>query len=324
MADEKLKILYLKDLLMETDEQHALNATQLCDRMKERHGYSYDRRTIYTDIKRLVKYGLRIGQKKGASFGYYVKEHPFELPELKLLVDAVQSSRFITKEKSEGLIRKLEKQTTNENAVELQRHVFILNRIKADNDAIYTNVDAIHAAMRDNRQIRFKYCEWNIKKKLVQRKDGADYIISPWSLTWNDECYYMVGFDAEAGKIKHYRVDKMLGIEVISVKRLGRESFRDFDLAAYVRKTFGMYGGPDRSVTLEGENHLVGVVIDRFGTDIMIRKHGSDRFHVSVTVSVSPQFFGWLAGLGKGIRISWPEDVRSEYKAYLNEIARNA
>ena len=203
MADEKLKILYLKDLLMETDEQHALNATQLCDRMKERHGYSYDRRTIYTDIKRLVKYGIRIGQKKGASFGYYVKEHPFELPELKLLVDAVQSSRFITKEKSEGLIRKLGKQTTNENAAELQRHVFILNRIKADNDAIYTNVD-------------------------------------------------------------------------------------------------------------------------RFGTDIMIREHGNDRFHVSVTVSVSPQFFGWLAGLGKGIRISWPEDVRSEYKAYLNEVARNA
>ena len=320
MADEKLKILYLKDLLMETDKDHTLNARELCELMESRHGYSYDRRTIYTDIRRLIQYGVKIEQKKGASFGYYVKEHPFELPELKLLVDSVQSSKFITKEKSDDLIRKLEKLTTEENAAELQRHVFILGRIKADNDAIYTNVDAIHAAMRDNRQIRFKYCEWNVRKKLVRRKDGADYIISPWSLTWDDENYYLVGYDADTGKIKHYRVDKMQEISVEEENRLGRESFRDFDLASYARKTFGMYGGPDRKVTLEAENHLVGVVIDRFGTDVMIRPHGTDRFHANVTVSVSPQFFGWLAGLGKGIRISWPEDVCEEYKAYLQGI----
>ena len=138
MADEKLKILYLKDLLMETDKDHTLNARELCELMESRHGYSYDRRTIYTDIRRLIQYGMKIDQKKGASFGYYVKEHPFELPELKLLVDSVQSSKFITKEKSDDLIRKLEKLTTEENAAELQRHVFILGRIKADNDAIYS------------------------------------------------------------------------------------------------------------------------------------------------------------------------------------------
>ena len=157
----------------------------------------------------------------------------------------------------------------------------------------------------------------------MQKKNGAEYIVSPWALTWDDENYYMVGYEEVSGKIKHYRVDKMQEIRVTEESRLGRENFKDFDLAAFARKTFGMYGGEDRKITLEGENHLVGVVIDRFGTDIMIREHGNDRFHVSVTVSVSPQFFGWLAGIGKGIRISWPEDVREEYKQYLQGIIDN-
>ena len=266
---------------------------------------------------------LKIAQIKGKSFGYYVEKRDFDLPELKLLVDAVQSSKFITKEKSEELIKKLEKLTSTENAKQLQRQVFIYNRIKADNDAIYANVDAIHAAIHDNRQIGFRYCEWTVKKELIQKKDGAEYVVSPWALTWDDENYYLVAYDAGAEKIKHYRVDKMQDIRVKGELRLGREHFKDFDLAAFARKTFGMYGGQDRSITLEGENSLVGVVIDRFGTDVMIFPHDEEHFHASVTVTVSPQFFGWLAGIGKGIRIRWPEDVREEYKDYLRAIVES-
>ena len=188
MAEEKLKILYLMQVLMEeTDPAHPLNATQLCEKMQSRHEYSYNRKTIYADIERLRAYGMKIGQTKGSSFGYFVEKRDFDLPELKLLVDAVQSSKFITKEKSEELIKKLENLTSHENAKQLQRQVFIYNRIKVDNDAIYANVDAIHAAIHANKQICFKYCEWTVKKELVRRKDGADYIVSPWALTWDDE-----------------------------------------------------------------------------------------------------------------------------------------
>ena len=321
MAEEKLKILYLMQMLLEeTDPAHPMNATQLCERMQSRYEYSYNRKTIYTDIKRLQAYGIKIAQTKGSSFGYYVEKRDFDLAELKLLEDAVQSSKFITKEKSEDLIRKLARLTSNENAKQLQRQVFIYNRIKTDNDAIYSNVDAIHKAIQKNRQIGFKYCEWTVRKELVQKKNGAEYIVSPWALTWDDENYYMVGFENVSGKIKHYRVDKMQEIRVTEESRLGRENFKNFDLAAFARKTFGMYGGEERKITLEGENHLVGVVIDRFGTDVMIRPKDKEHFHASVTVTISSQFFGWLAGIGKGIRISWPEDVRETYKQYLQEI----
>ncbi len=323
MAEEKLKILYLMQILLEeTDAAHPMNATQLCDRMEARYDYTYNRKTIYSDIERLKQYGLDIGQTKGRNFGYYVDKRDFDLAELKLLVDAVQSSKFITKEKSEDLIRKLEKQTSNANARQLQRQVFIYNRTKTGNDSIYANVDAIHSAIHDNRQICFKYCEWTVKKTLARKKDGADYVVSPWALTWDDENYYLVAFDAEAGKIKHYRVDKIQEIRVTEEERLGREQFKDFDLAAFARKTFGMYGGEDRFITLEGENHLAGVVIDRFGTDVIMFPKDSGHFQASVTVTVSPQFFGWITGIGKGLRIVSPEDVRQTYASYLRDIMK--
>ena len=321
MAEEKLKILYLMQVLLEeTDPEHPLNATQLIERMQSRYEYSYNRKTIYADIGRLQAYGMQIGQTKGSSFGYYVEKRDFDLAELKLLVDAVQSSKFITKEKSEDLIRKLAGLTSNEYAKQLQRQVFIFNRIKADNDAIYANVDALHEAIQKNRQIGFKYCEWTVKKELVQKKNGAEYVVSPWALTWDDENYYLIGYEEASEKIKHYRVDKMQEIRVKDEPRLGKERFKDFDLAAFARKTFGMYGGEDRKITLEGENHLAGVVIDRFGTDVIMRPYDREHFHASVTVTISPQFFGWLAGIGKGIKICRPEDVREEYREYLREI----
>ena len=323
MADGKLKILYLKDILQKTDKDHALNATDICDLIQEEYGYTYERRAVYTDIKRLIKYGMKITQLKGASFGYYVSEHPFELPELKLLVDAVQSSKFITKQKSEKLIRKLEKQTSLENARQLQRQVFIYNRIKTENETIYQTVDVIHAAIHDNRKIQFKYCEWTVKKVLARKKGGADYIVSPWALTWDDENYYLVAYDSAAGGIRHYRVDKMQEISESEEEREGKKAFDGFDLAAFARKTFGMYGGEERKLTLRCSNSLAGVIIDRFGQDIMVFPDGENFFRAAVTVAVSPQFYGWLAGIGKGIRIESPADVREGYRQYLEEIVES-
>ncbi|MBQ3406400.1 MAG: HTH domain-containing protein, partial [Lachnospiraceae bacterium] len=177
MADEKLKILYLMQILLdETDKEHVLSATDLASRMDHLYHITCNRKTVYTDVEKLRSFGLKIEQVKGSNSGYYVAEREFELPELKLLVDAVQSAKFITTRKSEELIKKLEKMTSHENARQLQRQVYIYNRAKTDNETVYANVDSIHTATYLNRQISFKYCEWSVSKKLVRRKNGADYI----------------------------------------------------------------------------------------------------------------------------------------------------
>ena len=179
-------------------------------------------------------------------------------------MDAVQASKFITAKKSKELISKIEKLASKNSARQLQRNVFIFNRTKTENERIYYNVDQIHTAVLENRQISFQYTEWNLQKELVTRKNGKIYIVSPWALTWDDENYYLIAFEEESRKIKHYRVDKMKNTEIIEEKRLGKDSFADFDLAFFAKKTFGMYGGRDETVSLVCENRLIGVILDRY------------------------------------------------------------
>ena len=321
MASDKTGILYLRQILLEeTDEEHILSAGDLAEKLSVRHGISVNRKTIYSDIERLRESGMKIGQKKGDRFGYYVEERDFTLPELKLLVDAVQASKFITVQKSEDLIRKLEKLTGKKNARDLQRQVFIYNRPKTENETIFASVDLIHTAIYGNRQITFTYCEWNLKKQLVPRKGGKVYRVSPWSLTWDDENYYLVAYEEESGLIKHYRVDKMKDMALTGEDRLGRDLFENFDLAAFSMKTFGMFGGRDETVSLYCERAMAGVMIDRFGQDIIMVPKGEGAFATHVLVSVSPQFYGWIAGLGGQVRILGPERVRNEFRDYLDRL----
>lgn len=322
--NEKLTILYLMSILLEeTDKDHTLNADALCSVLDDRYGVTCSRKTVYRDIERLKDYGLDIGQIKGSNPGYYIAKRDFELAELKLLVDAVQSSKFITVTKSDELIKKLAKLTSRENAKQLKRQIFIYNRPKTGNETIYANVDVIHEAINANKQVSFSYCEWTVKKELKQRRDGEKYQVSPWSLTWDDENYYLVAYDARADKIKHYRVDKMEKMKLLPDRREGKDQFIGFDLAAFAKKTFGMYGGEDARVSLYCENHLAGVIIDRFGKEVMMIPKGKDHFSVSVLVAVSPQFFGWITGIGTGIRIEGPEHIRKQYTEYLADIAAN-
>ena len=202
----------------------------------------------------------------------------------------------------------------------LSRYV---NRPKTENETVYYNVDYIHTAIYENKQIKFHYAEWTVKKELKFKKNGAFYVVSPWALTWDDENYYLVAYDAAAGIIKHYRVDKMRDTEIMEADRKGEESFKNFDLAAFAKKTFGMYGGVDAEVILECRNELVGVVIDRFGHDVWMCPHGEDYFRARVPVAVSSQFFGWITGIGSGMRIVGPEDVRQQYKEYLQNAIQN-
>lgn len=317
----KLKLLYMmKALLEKSDERHVMSAEDLNTILKE-YGYSADRKTIYSDMETLEAFGLDIVQVKGGTKpGYYIGSRDFELAELKLLVDAVQASKFITTKKSRELIEKIEKLAGQNDAKQLQRHVFIYNRPKTGNETIYYNVDEIHTAILRNRQIRFQYTEWTTDKQLVPKKGGQYYVVSPWALTWDDENYYLIAYERDSDKIKHYRVDKMKNTEVKEEDRLGKEQFQDFDLAAFAKKTFSMYGGRDETVSLICDNRLAGVILDRFSADSILIPEDEDHFRVSVLVSVSPQFFGWITGLGSGVRIAGPANVQAEYRAFLEEI----
>ncbi len=323
--NHKMALLYMMRILLEqTDDDHALNASQLIEMLGE-YGCEADRRTIYSNVEILQDFGLDILKNEGGAGGYYVGSREFELPELKLLVDAVQSSKFITSKKTQELIGKIEKLTNEQKARDLNRAVFIRNRMKAGNETIYYNVDGIHEAMNRDRRIAFSYAEWTTDKKLVPKREGADYVVSPWALTWDDENYYLIAFDEgsekERGRIKHFRVDKMLDLRVLEDKsREGQEAFKDFDLAAFAKKTFGMYGGREVDVTLRCANELAGVVFDRFGTGVMPIPDGEGAFTLRVPIALSHQFFGWVTGIGPGMEIVAPEDVRKEYREYLEQM----
>lgn len=218
------------------------------------------------------------------------------------------------------MIRKLESLASEHDARQLQRNVFIYNRPKTGNETIYYNVDKIHTAILENRQIQYQYAEWTVKKELIPKKNGAVYTVSPWSLTWDDANYYLIGYDEAADCMKHYRVDKMQRTRVIGQERVGKERFQDFDLVEFSKKTFSMYGGHDEEVTLQCGNELIGVILDRFGTEVMIVPADEGQFRVRVLVAVSPQFFGWVTGIGVRLRIAGPERVQKEYKEYLEGI----
>lgn len=244
----------------------------------------------------------------------------FELPELKLLVDAVQSSKFITHKKSNELIKKIEGFASKYDSQQLQRQVFVANRIKAMNESIYYTVDYIHEAINKDVKVSFKYFNWNEKKEKVLRHDGNSFVISPWALTWDDENYYLIGFDSFDGIIKHYRVDKMLGISLTDEKRDGAQLFKNFDMALYSKKTFGMYGGKDETVTLRCKNSLAGVVIDRFGSDVPIIIDGDGYFKVNVKVQISPLFISWVMNFGEDITVLSPDYVKHELVNTANKI----
>ena len=315
--NQKLKMLYLVKILTEqTDGEHGLSLQEIAARL-EANGVNAERKTLYRDFDELEKFGLEIlREQDGRNVRYHLAERQFELAELKLLVDAVQSSRFITERKSRQLIKKLESLASVHEARKLHRQVMITGRIKAMNESIYYNVDMLHDAINTDRQIRFRYFNWNVYRQQELRHGGAWYCVSPWSLLWDDENYYLVAYDAAERKLKHYRVDKIVRLSVTDLPREGKEAFRQLDAATYTRSLFGMFGGQRTRVTLEGRADMVGPLIDRFGKDITIVPQGNDRFTAAVEVTPSRHFIGWIIALGDGVRITGPaalvQEIRDE------------
>lgn len=317
-TNNKFKLYRLAQIMLEkTDEEHYITMPEIMAELA-RYEITADRKTIYGDLKDLQQLGIEVeGEPVGNRYHYHVVSRVFELPELKLLVDAIQSSKFITERKTNSLIKKLETLVSKYDAAKLQRQVFVSGRIKTMNESIYYTVDAIHNAISENKKIRFQYFQWNIKKEMELRHGGAYYHISPWGLSWDDENYYLVGFDSEANLIKHFRVDKMLHITLMDEAREGQEHFMKLDMADYSKKSFGMYRGKEKMVKLLVHNRLAGVIIDRFGKGVMMIPVDGDHFSVNVEVQISGQFLGWVMSLGEDVKIVGPEDVVERMKSEL-------
>ena len=320
-SNQKLKLLYLAKLFYEeTDEENALDLKTIQTRLQA-HDIPADRKTLYQDFEALRSFGLDIlSETRGRNTVYYLGSRTFELPELKLLVDSVQSARFITQRKSQQLIKKLETLTSTGQARALQRQVLISGRIKTMNESIYYTVDSLHTSIQAGRQIEFQYFSWNTKKEPEPRHGGKPYRVSPWALLWNDEYYYLVAYDSEDGIIKHFRVDKLLKIRMIDLPREGRDAFEQAQLTRYSARLFRMFGGEVQSVTLECRNEMANILVDRFGHDIRMIQKDPDHFTARVDVAVSLQFLSWVMALGEGVRITAPEAVVDQMKTEIRRL----
>ena len=323
-ANQKRKLLLLRDILRrETDEEHPLTLEQLRE-MLAVQGINAERKSLYDDLEQLRLMGEDVVSVRDRTVRYYIGQREFDLPQLRLLVDAVQSSKFITRRKSEQLIRQLEGLTSRHMAGKLHRQVLVSGRIKTMNESIYYNVDTLQGAMAANRQVEFRYFDWGVDKKQHLRRDGGAYTVSPWALTWDDENYYLIAYEEASDSIRHYRVDRMLRISVTDAPRRGETAFRRQDMAQYSRKTFSMFAGEEQTVTLRCANRMAGVILDRFGQEITLFPDGGEHFTVRVPVAVSPQFFAWVTGLDNEVHIVSPAAVAEEYRQYLTAILRTA
>ena len=315
---QKLKLLYEMDyLLQNTDEAHPVTLAQLAAHLSGL-GIAAERKSLYDDLEALRAYGMDIvctGAGRGSS--YYVASRDFELPELKLLVDSVQASKFITHKKTAALIRKIERLASVHEARALQRQVYVAGRIKTMNESIYYNVDELHLGISQAKKIRFRYFDLDVNKVRRFRRNGAYYTVSPYALTWDSENYYLVAYDSEAAEIRHYRVDKMTAISVLDAPRDGAEAFRALDMAAYSRKVFGMFSGTETPVRMRFDAHLVGAVLDRLGPETMLVPDGDGHFTVTASVVPSPQFYAWLFGFGDMAQLLGPASAVEGMRAQL-------
>ena len=317
---QKMKLHYLeKILLLNTDENHPLTAEELI-KLLESDGIKIERKTLYKDIALLRNYGIDVIQeKRGRNVVYYIGQRDFELPELKLLVDLVQASKFITKRKSQVLIKKIENLTSKYEAYELHRQVYVSDNNKAENEKIYYNVDKIYSAINDNHSMYFQYFQWNEEKKKKLRHNGKIYKVSPWALLWDHEKYYLIGYDEEVDEIRHYRVDKIVNIEIRDDSRKGVIEFKGFNISAYTKRLFGMFDGEEENITLRADNSLAGVIIDRFGKDVDLKKVNDYQFDAIVRVALSDQFYGWVLSLGNDVEILKPKNAREGIKKMIRQ-----
>ncbi|RFZ77820.1 WYL domain-containing protein [Lacrimispora amygdalina] len=307
-SNQKLKLLYLMKILFErTDVQVPMTIAEIVESLA---GYDIkaERKSLYSDMELLRQFGVDIEMQRGKTVGYYIAERQFELPELKLLVDAVQSCRFITKRKSEELIKKLSSLTSSQQAKQLRRQVFVADRAKTINETVYYSIDQIHHAIGEGKKIAFQYFDYDVKKKRVFRRRGELYLTTPVSLCWNNDNYYLIAYSAKYDDFTHYRVDRMSGVEVLDEDG---DSFDmdKFNIAEHAKRAFGMYDGELVRARLAFDKSLVNVVLDHFGKDVLMLPSTDGWFEISVHVSISPVFLAWVFQFGDCAEIKEPDSL---------------
>jgi len=320
--NQKQKLFRILEMFIRrTDYDHGLTVEQIREELEE-YGIKAERKSLYDDFRVLGELGFEVEKMSTRPTTYTISNRVFELAELKLLVDAIQASKFISEKRSRELIDKLKLFAGVYGAGELQRYVHVEGRAKTANDSTIYITDSIHYALNNNRKIKFKYYKYSSKKKKEYGHEGEFYVVSPLALIWQAERYYLVACDDRDGMVKHYRIDKMESVSWLDEPRDPVALCNKIDPASYSQKTFGMYGGAESLVTLECRESLANVIIDRFGTDVTFFQL-QDGFRISVRVQVSPTFFGWLAELGDGVTLTAPADVRKDYCAFLRKILAN-
>ena len=305
--NQKLKIFYILDYLQQNShENHPVRAQELIDMLQNKYGINCERKTVYSDIASLQDYGVDIVALPGKNGGYYIASRNFELPELKLLIDAVQSSRFLTEKKSRELIEKLCNQCSLHDAKLVRRDVLVSGRVKSMNETIYYNVDTIQEAIGQNRQITFRYFDWGLDGK--RRYRSKNYEASPYGLCQDNENCYLLAF-ADRHGITSYRVDRMSDIQLLDTARTPCPELTGKNLTEHANRLFQMFSGDSAEVKLRFHRSLINVVVDRFGRDTMLIPDGEDHFVFTVQVAVSPMFLSWVIGFGSKAKILYPQSV---------------
>lgn len=312
--ETKPRILYLLRILEQyTDEDHPLTTNQLIEKLKEDYGISAHRTTLSKDIAALQEFGVDVVTVHSTQCKYFIGSRQFELPELKLLIDAIESSKFITSRKSDALIKKIHKLTSQSQVAKLKRNNYVVDRIKPDNEQIYYIVDTINDAINSGKQISFQYYDYSGLKKKVLKNKGEVYKLSPYKLLWSGDYYYVIGYSEKKSKVINFRVDRIAATPMI-LKEQALPMPKDFDIENFTKEVFFMFSGNEVVVDLRCDNSLMKTIVDRFGEDVKTLAYDMTSFRVITEVSSSPTFFGWVFGFGGKIQILGPESVKEQYK----------
>lgn len=319
---QKLKLLYIMNILLgETDENHPVNAKDIVDKLAAM-GIEAERKSVYSDVSTLIEYGLDIERTDRYKGGYYIASKTFELAELKLMVDAISSSRFISEKKAKDLTDRIISLGNVYDADNLKRQVVVANRSRDRADKIFYAIDRIYSSIDNNHKMSFKYFNWNADMTKDYKYDKESITVSPACLLWFEENYYLVAYSDLREEIRYYRVDKMEAVKELDDTREGVDSINKSEIAKIALRSFGMYKGESNTVTIVCPNSKVGIFIDRFGKDISIIKD-QDKVKVRVELEVGPAFFGWISGLGDDVYIEGPVSVRQEYTDYITSLLKN-
>ncbi len=319
-ANPKLKLLYLKQFFEEcTDEDHSATMPQILEYLDSK-GIHAERKGIYADINYLEDFGMELrDEDKERNKTYRLLDRDFEPSEIKLILDSVASSKFLSEKKSMDLMTKLEKLVSIHQRQSLKRQIKVTGRVKSMNGSVMYNVDSIHVAIASDTTVKFKYFHYNSQKEREYTHDGKPYEVSPWTLLYDNSNYYLLAFVDDS--IRTFRVDRMAEVKQGEKERQGKEQFESFDLASFTKATFGMFSGKEEKVEMVFHNSLIDTVIDKFGKDVFISVVDDYHFKITVPVAVSPQFFGWIFGLGGKVTILGPKSVVKQMKDMLGKVS---